>query len=143
MGIIAITRQIPRTSKVKRMRDFNSGILKQFANVLAMAAIMQYPNNFGYFLGRGVTAFSGAGAGFAIEMTWQEPPLPSIFAFADALKACAVTVSFLVSSPSPRIFTPAALPFARPAFCSDSKSTRAPSSKRFSESRLTGMYRVV
>src|SRR5690606_37945243 len=39
-GTQAITLQIPNTSRVKMMRDFSSGILKQFANVLAMAAIM-------------------------------------------------------------------------------------------------------
>ena len=36
------------------------------------------------------------------------PPLASIFAFADALNALALTASFFVSSPSPRILTPSA-----------------------------------
>src|SRR5947207_9806040 len=39
-GITAITRQMPRTIRVKMMRDFSSGILKQLANVLAIAASM-------------------------------------------------------------------------------------------------------
>ena len=43
------------------------------------------------------------------------PPLASIFDFADALKAWAATVSFFVSSPSPRIFTRSTGPLARPA----------------------------
>src|SRR5712672_3419103 len=36
----AAKRQTARTSRVKRIRDFSSGILKQFRKVSAMAAIM-------------------------------------------------------------------------------------------------------
>src|SRR5713101_4398146 len=40
IGIIAVTRQMPSTRSVNRILDLSSGILKQFANVLAMAAII-------------------------------------------------------------------------------------------------------
>src|ERR1700741_2907513 len=57
---------------------------------------------------------------------------------ADFEKPCACTVSFLVSSPPPRILTGTPLRVARRAPCSASRSTAAPSSKRFSRSeRLT------
>jgi len=46
-------------------------------------------------------------------MTSQEPPLPSIFVRADALKAWATMVSLRVNSPSPRIFTLVTGPLAR------------------------------
>src|SRR5205085_12391479 len=39
-GTHAITRQMPRTRSVKIIRDFSSGILKQFANVLMIARNM-------------------------------------------------------------------------------------------------------
>src|SRR5450759_222580 len=38
--MMATTRQIPKISKVNRMRDFSSGILKQLAKLLAMLANM-------------------------------------------------------------------------------------------------------
>src|SRR6185436_5352141 len=100
-GTHAITRQIPRTRRVKMILDLSSGILKQFEKVLKILRNM-------YSLG---------GPSYAVldfEATSQEPPLASIFCFADSLKALAITVYFFLSSPEPRIFTPALLPFAKP-----------------------------
>src|SRR5438046_1814127 len=73
-----------------------------------------------------------AGLIFCALASSQVPPLPSIFDLAEALKACALTVSFLSNSPSPRILTPSARPLARPAFRNMSRSTRPPSSNWFS-----------
>ena len=50
---------------------------------------------------------------FAV-MSSHAPPLASILALADALNACALTVSFRVSSPSPRILMPAAAAVRQP-----------------------------
>ena len=52
--------------------------------------------------GHAQASFSSASSAV---MTTAVPPAASIFALAEALKPCAVTVSFLVRSPSPRIFT--------------------------------------
>src|SRR3954454_21265188 len=131
IGIMAATRQMPSTIRVKRIRDFNSGILKQFAKVLAMAESMARED---YFLVAGgvfaAGAFFAAAASLAIAEplaargrftnTSHVPPLPSILDFAEALKACALTVNFRVNSPSPKILIPAALPLARPALRSAS-----------------------
>ena len=54
------------------------------------------------------TGFFGGGITSAV------PPLAVIFSAADFEKWCALTVSFLVSSPLPRMRTPSAGPLARP-----------------------------
>ena len=59
------------------------------------------------------TGFFGGGITSAV------PPLASIFSSADLEKWCALTVSFLVSSPLPRTRTPSAGPLARPSALSD------------------------
>src|SRR5208282_4282303 len=94
----AINRQTARMATVNKIRDFNSGILKPLAKGLVMERNMRQKR---------VQALAGA-AGFAGAAglgptTSHAPPLASIFARADALNACALTVSFLVNSPSPRI----------------------------------------
>src|SRR5687768_15087190 len=96
-----ITRQIANTSSVKMMRDLSSGILKQFAKVLTMLL-----NIFRYALaGWGFAAFSAFAlvftTFFGLVITSHFPPRPSILVLADALKACARTVSFFLSSPMP------------------------------------------
>src|SRR5712692_8332603 len=67
IGIIAVTRQMPSTSSVNRILDLSSGILKQFLNVLAMAAIM-LPIGASTRLDRGgrlrADDFAGAAFGF-------------------------------------------------------------------------------
>ena len=88
----------------------------------------------GYF----IRHFSVAVAIFLTLTTSHEPPLASIFDFADSLNAWALTLSFRVSSPPPRILMPAPRPLASPAARSAASSTRAPSSKRLSASKLTG-----
>src|SRR5262249_30080559 len=69
----------------------------------------------------------------------QTPPADSILPRAEALKAWALTINFFFSSPSPRILTPSARPFAKPIARNAASSTRAPSSNRFNASMLTGM----
>jgi len=83
---------------VKRIRDFNSGILKQFAKVLAIAESMARKD---YFLVAGADFAAGAffftAAFLAIAeplaargrftTTSHVPPLPSILDFAEALNA--------------------------------------------------------
>src|SRR5262249_34487285 len=79
-----------------------------FAGFLAALA-------FGAAFGAGTVAdgFSGAAAAFGEPpITSQVPPLASIFDLAEALKACAFTVSFLFKSPLPRILIPSARPLA-------------------------------
>ena len=72
-------------------------------------------------------------------MTWQVPPAASMRSRAVLENAWAWTVSFLVSSPRPRILTGMFLRVPRPAARSASRSTAAPSSNRASRSaRLTG-----
>src|SRR5215213_7114462 len=67
----AISRQIVSNNTVNQIRDLNSGILKQFLNVLVMAAIMG--SNQVYDL---------AGAADLRLTTSHVPPLASIFALA-------------------------------------------------------------
>ena len=71
------------------------------------------PVRLGSLGGRGFillrTGFFGGGITSAV------PPLASIFSAADLEKWSARTVSFLVSSPLPRMRTPSAGPLARPA----------------------------
>ncbi len=62
------------------------------------------------------------------------PPLAAIFSAADFEKWWALTVSFLVTSPLPRMRTPSAGPLARPTLRSVSASTVAPSSNALSRS---------
>src|SRR5260221_13687 len=88
IGIMAVSRQMPRTIRVKRMRDFSSGILKQLANVLTMAANISGVFLDDYDCGRGKLC------GFLTTRTSHEPPFFSMAALAEALKACALTVSF-------------------------------------------------
>src|SRR5882672_7705183 len=76
IGIMAATRQIPSTIRVKTIRDFSSGILKQLAKVLTMFAIMGGGDRGRYF---------AAGAACFKATTSQAPPLASIFDLADAL----------------------------------------------------------
>src|SRR5437763_1620947 len=71
-------------------------------------------------------AFAGAAALRAT--TSHLPPFASIFALAEALNALALTVSFLESSPSPRILTPSARQLAKPIARNAVSSTFAPSS---------------
>src|SRR5215212_11111123 len=76
-------------------------------------------------------------------MTLTTPPADSIFSRAYLEKPCAEIVSFLPSSPSPRIFTGMPLRVARPFARSSSGPTEAPSSKRASRSlRFTGCVLV-
>src|SRR6266513_325489 len=75
-------------------------------------------------------------------MTSQVPPAASIRSLACALKPCALTVSFLESSPRARIFT-GWRRLARPAARRDSGVTSSFALKRESRSeRLTGWVRV-
>ena len=60
------------------------------------------------------------------------PPAASIFSAADLENECAVTESFFVSSPSPRIFTSTESFATSPAAFSASRVTSAPASKRSS-----------
>ena len=80
---------------MNKIRDFSSGILKQLANVLKMLRNMSQSRS-------GLRRLGGL-CGLMIS---QVPPLASIFALAEALNACALTVSFLDNSPSPRILIP-------------------------------------
>ena len=67
------------------------------------------------------------------------PPAASIFSRAVSENACAVTVSFLVRSPWPRIFTSVRAFLIRPFSMSASIVTSAPASKRCSSAaRFTG-----
>src|ERR1035441_8674076 len=129
-------RTIASTPNVNKIRDFSSGILKQLAKVLKMLRNMKGNPRYTF------AGAAGFGAGFLL-MTSQGPPLASILVFAEALNALTLTVSFLVSSPSPRIFTPAARPLARPTARNAASSTFAPSSNLFSSPTLTPMYRTV
>ena len=63
------------------------------------------------------------------------PPAAVIFSRALAEKACAVTASFFVSSPVPRILTSAFVFLSRPFSTSASMLTVSPSSKTRSRSR--------
>ena len=72
----------------------------------------------------------------------QVPPAASIFSFAVALKAWALTVSLAEISPLPSTLT-GCLRVARPFSRSDSGVTSSPALKRFSRSAtLTGWVRV-
>src|SRR5262249_60838863 len=88
----------------------------------------------GYFVlaGRGRilfrTGFFGGG------ITSVVPPLAVIFSAADFEKWCALTSSFLVSSPLPRMRIPSAGPFASPVRRRASRSTTSPSLKAASRS---------
>src|SRR5688572_12561942 len=80
-GSTEITRQIPRTSRVKMIRDFSSGILKQFANVLMMvfsiAVSLKHYSAFGGFADFLALAAPDAGlvaAGFGALTNSQVPP---------------------------------------------------------------------
>ena len=71
------------------------------------------------------------------------PPAAVIFSRALSEKACAVTDSFFVSSPWPRIFTSARVFLSRPFSTSDSRLTVSPSAKTRSRSRrFTGWVKV-
>jgi len=59
------------------------------------------------------------------------------FGFAEALKACALTVSLRVSSPSPR-FDASPRPLANPDRAINFSSTLIPSSKRLSQFEVDG-----
>src|ERR1017187_2591127 len=127
MGINAASRQIASTPTVNKIRDFNSGILKQLANVLTMLRNMVW-GRLNYFAGVLTAAafFSAVSAltlSLKVTTTSQVPPLASIFLRAEALNACAITDNFLVTSPSPRIFTPAPGPLARPRLFKAAAST--------------------
>ena len=78
----------------------------------------------------------------SVAMSSIEPPAASIFDFAVAEARCALIVSFLVSSPSPRILIVSTsfgmMPFAR----SVSRSTVAPASNSFSSSRHVDRERL-
>src|SRR5262249_15858641 len=67
-------------------------------------------------------------------MTSAVPPLAVIFSAADFEKWCALTTSFLLTSPWPRMRTPSAVPLASPACRSASRSTVAPSANGLSRS---------
>ena len=66
-------------------------------------------------------------------ITSAVPPAFSIFSFADAENADALTTSFFVSSPSPRIFTVSIERGTMPGPCSAATST-VPDLNRFSRS---------
>src|ERR1700678_2339447 len=87
---------------VNKIRDFSSGILKQLTKVLMKLRNMNQ-------ITRNQTL---AGATALRPTTSTVPPLASILALAEALNALALTVSFLESSPVPRILIPSPGPFA-------------------------------
>ncbi len=87
----------PARQSVNKMRDFSSGILAQLPNVLKMERNMNQ------------SSVRPSTAGLR-PATSQVPPLASILALADALNALAITVSFLVKSPVPRILMPSERP---------------------------------
>src|SRR5436190_22962249 len=72
MGIIEASRQMPRTTSVKMMRDLSSGILKQLAKVLAMARNMSVQelnkSNSGFGRRRRRRLNHLAGAAFAFDL---------------------------------------------------------------------------
>src|SRR4051812_29242697 len=72
--------------------------------------------------------FLGGGINSAV------PPLAAIFSRADAEKWWALTTSFLVTSPLPRIRTPSAGPFANPLAFMAAASMVSPSPKAWSRS---------
>src|ERR1039458_6838633 len=102
MTMKAVSRQTASSMIVNKIRDFSSGILKQLPRVLAMERNILLPD---YFL---------AGAGDFLAMISTEPPLASIFVFAEALMALTTTTSFLFKSQVPRILMPSLGPLAKP-----------------------------
>ena len=132
MRTTASSRQMASTIKVNRIRDLSSGILKQLLKVLAMAENMVVLNSEGQSpnsqfekllsstwkpqgLAASALAFAFAGCAHFGATSSHVPPLASILVLAEALKAWALTVSFRVNSPPPRILMPAPRPLARPA----------------------------
>ena len=67
------------------------------------------------------------------------PPAASIFSFADLLKACAETLSFFVTSPSPSTLTRAFFFRTTPASTSFAIVTSEPAAKSLRVSRFTGV----
>src|SRR5439155_1580633 len=67
-----------------------------------------------------------------------DPPAASIFSRALAETACATTVSFVLSSPLPRIFTSCRVVRMTPTCLSNSGVTSVPASNRSSAETLTG-----
>lgn len=79
------TRQIAKTTKVNRILDFNSGILKQFLKVLMMFSIMSSKSDSEiYFFASTTLAILDFKA-----ITSHLPPLASILSLAEELNACA------------------------------------------------------
>ena len=76
-----------------------------------------------------MVAFSLGCGSVAPATTSAVPPAFSIFSLAEAENASALTVNFLVSSPSPRIFTACELRGTRPAPCSAARSTVPPAKR--------------
>src|SRR5580658_2868697 len=98
IGTNDASRQTPRTTSVKTIRDFSSGILKQLLNVLMIEENISVSKPYlrlyyaSHYAAAGAPCFPFTGT------TSQAPPSFSILARADALNAWALTVNFRVNS---------------------------------------------
>ena len=100
MRIHAINRTINSTPSVNKIRDFSSGILTQLPNVLKMERNMNPVQRQAFATDAGFTARNFTGAAFGFDLRPGR----------GAKGAFATTVSFLVSSPVPRILMPSERP---------------------------------